>query len=73
VGWRQYFVATQDHAPRGTTTRARRTLLDAWHDMDETPHGRSLVTTKRSASRALERFSTTSLAVSLAVSEPFLS
>jgi hypothetical protein len=42
AGWRQYFVTIQDHAPGGTTTRARFTLLDAWPDANETSHGRSL-------------------------------
>jgi hypothetical protein len=43
AGWRQYFVATRDHARGGTTTRARLTLLDAWPDANETSHGRSLL------------------------------
>ena len=60
-------LAHEGHGHGGTTTRAWLTLLDAWSDADEIPHGRLLHDTCR-ASRALERSS----AVTIAVSEPFL-
>jgi len=68
AGWRQYFVTTHDHAPGGTTTRARLTLLDAWPDANETSHGRSLLLGEVLAGR-----SSVSQPFCIAVPQPFLS
>ena len=68
AGRRQYFVTTQDHAPGGTTTRARLTLLDAWPDANETSHGRSLLLGEVLAGR-----SSVSQPFCIAVAQPFLS
>ena len=62
-------MTTYDHTPGEATTRARLTLLDAWPDADETPHGRSLLLGEVLAAHSsvprpfLSRF--------LAVSQPF--
>ena len=62
------FVTTQDHAPGGTTTRARLTLLYVWPNANETSHGGLLPLGEVLAAR-----SSVYQPFFIAVSQPFLS